>query len=124
MDRGGSQRVTTATLRLAGLASVAVLLRTFGSSHSKVLLHRAILQFLGHPGLDMLVKLAAVDTTLLALLFSYNLPSGLQPIRANSSSAERHLGSMDGAEDDIQMGMSKAEAARIDLVKMAEDLKL
>lgn len=124
MNRCSPKRVASATLGLAGLASVAVLLGTFRSTQSKVLFHCAILQLLGHPGLDVLVKLAAVDTTLLALLLSHDLPSGFESIRTNSSSVEGHLGTVNRAEDNVKVGVGKAETAGIDLIKIAEDLEL
>lgn len=72
----------------------------------------------------MLVKLAAIDTTLLTLLLSDHLPSGFQLVGTHTSSVERHLGAMDGAKDDIEVGVGEAEAAGVDLVEIAEDFEL
>lgn len=72
----------------------------------------------------MLVKLTAIDTALLTLLLSDHLPSGLQLIGTHSSSVERHLGPVDGAKDDVQVGVGKTEAAGVDLVEVAENFKL
>jgi len=124
MNRCGSQWVATATLWLTGLAPEAVLFRALGCSQSKVLLHGAVLQLLGHPSLDVLVKLTTVDATLLAFLLSYKLPSGLKSVRTNASSVERHFDTVDGAKDDVEVWMGKTETARVDLIKVAEDLEM
>jgi len=111
MSGSGTERVSAATLGLARLASVASLLRAVSRWEPKVLFHGAILQTLGHPGLDMLVKLAAIDTTLLALLLSDQLPRGLQSIWTESSGVERHFSAVDGAIDDIEVGGAQSETA-------------
>jgi hypothetical protein len=72
----------------------------------------------------VLVKLAAIDTALLTLLLSNHLPSGLQLIGAHSSSVEGHLGTVDGAIDDVEVGVGEAKTAGVNLVEIAEDFKL
>jgi hypothetical protein len=72
----------------------------------------------------VLVKLASVDTTLLALLLAKNLPGALKRIRSDASSVQGHPDTMDSSVDRIDLGRCKAEAHRINLVEMTEDLKL
>jgi hypothetical protein len=94
------------------------------SGDSKVLFEGAILQLLGHPGLDVLMKLTSVNPTLLALPLSDDLPSSLERIGTNSSCVERHLCTVNSAIDDVEVGCSETKAARVNLVKVAEDFKL
>jgi hypothetical protein len=95
--------MTSAALWLAGLSAVASSMGVVASRDSEVLLEGAILHLLGHPGLDVLVKLTAVNATLLALSFSDNLPSGLKGIGADASCVERHLCTVNSAIDEVEV---------------------
>ena len=95
--------MASAALWLAGLSAVAGGMGVVASGDSQVLLEGAILQLLGHPGLDVLVKLTAVNATLLALSFSDNLPSGLKGIGPNASRVERHLCTVNSATDEVEV---------------------
>jgi len=52
----------------------------------------------------MRMQFTSVDTTLFAFLLSDKLPSGLELVGADSAGVERHLGSMNGAVDDVEVG--------------------
>lgn len=70
--------MATTAVRLAGLSSIAGLMGSILlGAQTEVSLHRAVLQVLGHPGLDVLVELASVHLALLAFLLADNLPSRL-----------------------------------------------
>jgi hypothetical protein len=116
--------MTSTALRLAGLSAIASSMGIVTGGDSKVLFEGAILQLLGHPGLDVLMKLTAVNATLLAFPLSDDLPSSLERVGTNSSCVERHLCTMDSAIDDVEVGSSETKAARVNFVKVAEDFKL
>lgn len=116
--------MTSASLWLARLTAIASRMSVVASCGTEVLLEGTVLQFLWHPGLDMLVKLAAVDATLLALSLSDYLPCGLERVGTEASSVERHLGTMDSTIDYIQARRSKTETTRVDLIEVAEDFEL
>lgn len=91
-------------MRLAGFASVAGLVGSvFLGAQSEVSLHRAVLQILGHPGLDVLVKLAAIHLALLAFLLADNLPSRLKGVRADAASVQGNLGTMNCAVNNVEV---------------------
>ena len=122
VNRGSPQWMTSAALRFAGLSAIACSMGIIAGWHSEVLLEGTVLQLLGHPGFDVLMKLAAVDATLLALSLSDDLPCSLKGIGTNASCVERHLCAVDSAIDEVKVGCRETEAARVDLVEIAEDL--
>jgi len=67
-------------LWLARFSTMAGSMNVIASRNSKVPREGTILQILGHPAFDMLVKLAAVDGTLFTLTLSDNLPCGLKGV--------------------------------------------
>ena len=77
MDRGSSQWMATTALGLAGLSAITCSVRIVDSWNSKVLLEGAVLEFLWHPRLDMLMELTTVDPALSTLTLSNDLPSSL-----------------------------------------------
>jgi hypothetical protein len=72
----------------------------------------------------MLPEFTPEHATLFTFLLPDNLPCGLQRVRANPSSVQRHLGAVDGTADVIRSPGCEAQADGINLVKMAEDLEL
>ena len=52
----------------------------------------------------MCMQFTSIDTTLFAFLLSDKLPSGLELVGADSSGVKRHLGSVNGAVDDVKVG--------------------
>jgi hypothetical protein len=112
--------MTSAALRLAGLSAIARSMSVVASRDPKVLLEGAVLQLLGHPGLDVLVKFTAEDPTLLTLSLPEDLPSGLQRVGTNASCVEWHFSTVDSAIDKIQVGRGETEATRVNLIEIAE----
>jgi hypothetical protein len=124
VNRGSPQWMTSAALRLARLSAIACSMSIVASRNPKVLLESAVLQLLGHPGLDVLVKFTAENSTLLALSLSYDLPSGLEGIGTNASCVEWHFGTVDSTIDKIEVGRGETEATRVNLVEVAEYFQL
>jgi len=91
---------------------------------SEVLLEGTILQLLGHPALDVLVKFTAVNTTLLAFSLPNNFPCGLEGVGTKAASVERYLRTVDSAINDIEVGGGETEAAGVNLIEVAEDFEL
>jgi hypothetical protein len=116
--------MTPAALWLARFSTIARSMGIFASWDAEVLLEGTILQLPGHPGLDMLMELTAVDATLFALSLSDNLPSSFEGIGANASCVERHLCAMDGAIHQVEVGRTEAQAARVNLVEIAKYFEL
>lgn len=116
--------MTSAALRLAGLSAIARSMSIVASRDPKVLLESAVLQLLGHPGLDVLVKFTAEDPALLALSLSHDLPSGLEGIGTNASCVEWHFRSVNSTIDKIEIGRGETEATRVNLVEVAEYFQL
>jgi hypothetical protein len=112
--------MTSAALRLARFSAIACSMSIVASRNPKVLLESAVLQLLGHPGLDVLVKFTAENPTLLALSLSDDLPSGLEGIGTNASCVEWHFGTVDSTIDKIEVGRGENEATRVNLVEVAE----
>jgi hypothetical protein len=52
----------------------------------------------------MRMQFTSIDTTLFAFLLSDKLPSGLELVGADSAGVKRHLGSVNGAVDDVKVG--------------------
>ena len=113
--------MTTASLWLARLSTIASSVGSLNSAKSEVLLEGAVLELLWHPVLDMLVQFAAEHATLRTLLLAYNLPCCLELIGSNATGVQGHLGSVNGPIDDVEVGGGETEAAGVDLVKIAED---
>lgn len=124
MNRGRSDGVATASLRLTRFTTEAIRRSTVSSRQSEVLLHRTVFQACWHPGLDVSVELASVDATVLAFLPAYNLPGRFERVWSNPASVEWHLGSVDRSIDNVEVGVSKSEAAGINLVEFLEDHEL
>jgi len=91
---------------------------------SEVLLEGTILQLLGHPALDVLVKLTAVNATLLALSLSDNFPCSLEGIGTKATSVQRHLRTVNSAINDIEVGSGETKATRVNFVEITEDFEL
>lgn len=70
------------------------------------------------------MKFTAIDATLLAFSLSDNLPSGFERVRTNTSCVERHLCTVNSAIDHVEVGGTKTEATRVNLVKVAEYFEL
>jgi hypothetical protein len=104
MNRSRPQWVTSATMRLGRFRTNARRFRSIWCSQAKVVLQSAVLQLLGHPGLNMRMQFTSIDTTLFAFLLSDKLPSGLELVGADSAGVKRHLGSVNGAVDDVKVG--------------------
>lgn len=91
-------------MRLARLSSIAGFVRrVLLSTQAEVSLHRAVLQLLGHPGLDVLVELASVHLALLALLLADNFPSRLQRVRADAASVQGNLGAVNCSVNNVEV---------------------
>jgi len=116
MNRGSSQRMTATALGFAGLSPITSGVGVVDSWNSEILLEGAILQFLWHPRLDVLMELAAVDTTLFTLSLSYDFPSSLKRIRTKSSRVEWHLRPVNSTVDKVQIWRRESQAARVDLI--------
>jgi hypothetical protein len=116
MNRRRSCRVPTASPRLARLTAKASCSCPVDSRQSEVLLHRAVFKRCRHPGFDVSMELAPVNTALLALLPANDFPGRFQRVGTNAARIERQLGSMDGAIDDVEVGVDKTQTARVDLV--------
>ena len=116
MNRCGPGRVSSASARLTRFATIASVRRTVSSREAEVLLHGAVLQVGRHPSFDVSVELAAIDAALLAFLPADNFPSRFERVRSDTAGVERHLGTMNGAVHDVEIGMGKAKTAGIYLV--------
>lgn len=101
MVNSRSDRVSTATSWFTGLSAVTVCSGFLVGGNTKVSLHAAILQLLGHPGLDMLVEFASVHAAVSAFLLADNLPSGLERVGTGTTGVEWQLGSIDCAIDGV-----------------------
>jgi hypothetical protein len=116
MHRRSSQRMASAAFRLAGLSTITCSVSVVNSGNTEVLLEGAVFQFLGHPRLDMLVKLTAVDATLLALSLSNDLPSSLKGVGTKASCVKWHLCTMNSTIDKVEVWCGESEAARVDFI--------
>ena len=116
MNRSSSQRMTAAALGLAGLSPITRSVGVVDSWNAKVLLEGAVLQFLWHPRLYVLMELATVDPTLFTLPLSNDLPSSLQRIGTKSSRVEWHLRTVNSTVDKVEVWRRESQATRVDFV--------